>query len=197
MSGLQELIATMATTAGPRVLATFLRPGADGPGPVLRTLPEAVPEGLRDCFREVLAGGAVRILELAPGPELAALLAGAEPCLASGFGGGALVLLERLVPGKLPPWLHGAVHAQRRGGVAVLATVVAREGEAPAEPGERFVYDHHNHGLLPMDGAFSLELHRACERSRAEARALSAGFSFAAGSLQVALEPLPAAVAAP
>ena len=47
-----------------------------------------------------------------------------------------------------------------------------------------------------MDGAFSLELQRACERARAEGRALSAGFSFPAGSLQVALEPLPVAGAA-
>jgi hypothetical protein len=77
--------------------------------------------------------------------------------------------------------------------VAVLATVTARSGQAPAEAAERFVYDHRNHGLLPMDGRFSLELQRACERARTKGAALGADFAFPDGHLQVVLELLPAA----
>ena len=154
MPGLRDLIATLETLASPRILATRLGAGPE-PGPVRRELLEAAPEGtdgFAQAARAVLAGASAQILGAAPGEA-------------------GWVLVERLEPRRLPPWLHCAVQAQARGGVAVLATVTGREGEAPAEAGERFVYDHRNHGLLPMDGRFSLDLQRACERARAQAKA--------------------------
>ena len=195
MPGLQELIAAMDAVSEPRVLATVLGAGED-PGPVRRVLLEAAPASagrFAGAAREVLGGAPARILELEPGPDLDPLLATPDPVP----GGRARVLLERLVPRRLPPWLHCSVQAQGRGGVTVLATVTAQDGTTPAEAGERFVYDHHNHGLLPMDGRFSLDLQRGCERARAKGTTLGAEFAFPDGHLQVVLEPLPAAATTP
>jgi len=152
-----------------------LRTAGDGPGPVRRSLLPAAPGPLAEPRREVLASGRCQVLPLAAG-------AGPEA------GDPAEVLLERLVPGKLPPWLHCSAQILGRGGACVLATVTAGAGDCAA--GDRFVYDERNHGLLPMDGKLSLELQRACDRARAAGRPLWERFELPGGSLRVALEPL-------
>ena len=183
MNDPRELIATMERTGAPAVLATLLRRAADGPGPVRRRLLDSAPAPLGEPVLEVLASGRSRILALEPGPLLDLL---------GGAGDGVQVLLERLLPGKLPPWLHCSAQTLRRGGACVLATVIAQAGDVPAAAGDRFVYDERNHGLLPMDGRFSLELQRACDRARAAGQPVWERFSQPGGSLQVGLEPWPA-----
>ncbi|MDR3669725.1 MAG: nucleotidyltransferase family protein [Holophaga sp.] len=174
MDDLLEIIERLERRSGPVALATLLdgRPGAR------RILEPGA--GLDEPVREVLAGGPSRVL----GAHL------------DGWPDGDL-LLEHLVPGKLPPWLHVCAQVLRRGGSCVLVTVGAVAGPVPYAPGDRFVFDERNHGLLPMDGRFSLELQRACIRARAAGVPVRERFQLAGGSLGILLEPLPSTPAIP
>lgn len=101
------------------------------------------------------------------------------------------VLLERMVPGKLPPWVHFCAQVLRRGETCVLVTVGGVEGGVPYAVGDRFVFDARNHGLLPMDRGFSLELQRACQAAREAGGPIWRRFELPGGALGVALESLP------
>jgi molybdenum cofactor cytidylyltransferase len=167
MAGFLDILGRLERLSGPVALATLLGPGAD---------PRRILEpgtSLDPLVREVLAGGPSRVLgaHLDGWPE-------------------AELLLEPLVPGKLPPWLHYCGQVLRRGGSCVLVTVVAVAGKLPYAVGDRFAYDERNHGLLPMDGRFSLELQRICIRARAQGGPLRERFALADGALDLWLEPL-------
>jgi hypothetical protein len=165
MNDLLELFAHLEQAEGPVVLATPL--ALDG-------------QGLPPGGWSILAVPAL-------GPEAQAVLASGGARLAAPDAGPAL-LLERIVPGRLPPWLHFCAQHLKRGSSCVLATVAAVQGDLPYTVGERFSYDEHNHGMLPMDGRFSLELQRACLRARAAGRPVRERFSFPAGALELNLE---------
>ena len=168
MDGFGDFPGRLEQISGPVVLATRLRPDGDG-GP---------------C-------GARRILEAAAGAPATDFDEAVQGTVVTGrsrmLGG---ELLERMVPGKLPPWVHFCSQVARRGGACVLATVATVEGDLPYALGDRFVYDERNHGLRPMDGRFSLELQRGCQRAREAGEPAWERFDLPGGSLGVALEPL-------
>jgi hypothetical protein len=188
MDDLLDIKAKLDQAERPAALATVLRgQGADCPGPGTRRLLEGPDQP--GVIGELLASGQDRVLAREPAPGLERMLAGPE--------GAAMILLERLVPGKLPPWMHFSCQVLRRGGACVLATVASVAGPVPYQVGERFVYDERNHGLLPMDGGFSLELQRGCIRTREAGRPLWERFEVPGGALELLLEPLAAASPAP
>jgi hypothetical protein len=171
MDDLLETIARLEQSPGPVVLATLLRgEGHSGIRRILRSAEGAVGEAL--------AGGRSRVLGPEDGLEL------------DGWRDG-LVLLERMMPGQLPPWVHFCGQVLRRGGSCVLATVGTVEGAIPYAAGDRFAYDERNHGLLPMDGRFSLELQRGCLRARAAGASSWERLPLGDGALGMLLEPLP------
>jgi hypothetical protein len=187
MEDLQAIFTRLGQLTGPVALATLLR--VVGPGP---TRP-----------------GARFILDLAGPTGNSALERTLHALLASGrselitvdsslWPGAATVLLERMVPGHLPPWYHLCAQVLKRQGACVLATVATVTGDAgfAHAVGDRYVYDEHNHGLLPIDGTFSLELQRACIRTRASGGCGWERFELPGGVLEVALELLPAPIPA-
>ena len=189
MDDLLDIKARMDGADRPAALATLLQGEGSGcPAPGARVLagPGDPAPGILD---EVLATGLARVISREPAAGLERMLAGPE--------GAALILLERLVPGKLPPWVHFSCQVLRRGGACVLATVGSVAGELPYRVGDRFVYDERNHGLLPMDGGFSLELQRGCIRAREAGQPVWERFPLQGGALELLLEPLSAAVPAP
>jgi hypothetical protein len=176
MNDPRNLLTTLAGRPGPTLLATLLE-GGRGDAPLGAW-----------AFLEPPAPGA-------PGPA-AAVLADGRPRMADRAGASSLpwpeagrVLLERLLPGQLPPWLHVSALALGRGEACVLATVTAATGTAPCHPGERFVYDQRNHGLLPVDGRFSLELQRAALRARAAGTPGLERITVPGGEVEAALQP--------
>jgi xanthine/CO dehydrogenase XdhC/CoxF family maturation factor len=182
MGELQDIIGRLERIGGPVALATLLK--VDGPGPgragarrILVAAGGAPVTALDEALQGVAVTGRTRMLAGVSGPEL-------DP-----WRGG--VLLERMVPGKLPPWVHFCAQVLRRGGACVLATVGAVEGDVPYALGDRFVYDERNHGLLPMDGRFSLDLQRGCEKVREAGQPAWKRFDLPGGSLGICLEPLP------
>ena len=183
MDPLLELFAQLERIGRPAVLATLLR--ADGPG-LRRILGEAEAAGPAQA---VLASGRSRTVAMDLDPAFARFWPGLD----------GAVLLEPMIPGRLPPWLHFCTQQLKRGGGCVLATVAAVAGALPYAVGDRYGYDDRDHGLLPMDGRFSLELHRACQRVRAATHPIRERFPFPGGSLELILEPLGprAALAAP
>jgi hypothetical protein len=188
MVDLLDMKAKLDGAERPAALATVLKAeGADCPPPGTRCLLEGPDQPA--VIGEVLASGQSRMLAREPAPGLERMLAGAE--------GAAMILLERLLPGKLPPWIHFSCQVLRRGGACVLATVASVAGPVPYQVGDRFVYDERNHGLLPMDGGFSLELQRGCIRAREAGRPVLERFELPGGALELLLEPLAAATPAP
>ena len=182
MDDLLNLFARLEQSPRPLILATLLK--VDGAGPVragarriLAAAGGAPVTALDEALQGVAVTGRTRMLAGVSGPEL-------DP-----WRGG--VLLERMVPGKLPPWMHFCAQVLRRGGACVMATVGALEGDVPYALGDRFVYDERNHGLLPMDGRFSLDLQRGCEKVREAGQPAWKRFDLTGGSLGICLEPLP------
>ena len=110
-------------------------------------------------------------------------------CRLAGAPGGRL-LLERLTPRKLPPWLNFCAQVLDKGKRCVLVTVCALEGEVPFALGDHFAYDERNHGLLPMDGKISLEMQRLCEAAREGGANCRVSLTVPGGSLALLLEPL-------
>jgi len=175
MAGLLDLYAKLEQVSGPVALATPLHRSRPGLALGRRLLEPGGATGFREADLEaLLASGTSRMLA-GPVPET-----------------GTEYLLERLVPGKLPPWLHCSCQVLRRGGACVLATVGSVAGDLPYGIGDHFVYDERNHGLLPMDAGFSLELQRACQRAREAGGPVWVDFPFPAGTLGLCLEPLAA-----
>jgi CTP:molybdopterin cytidylyltransferase MocA len=155
-------------------LQALLKDVNAGPGPaVLATRVEG--EGL-----------GTRLLEA--GPDAQEVLA-TGACRLAGT-----VLLERLTPRKLPPWLNFCTQVLDKGKRCVLVTVCALAGEVSFALGDHFAYDERNHGLLPMDGKVSLELQRLCEAARAEGIPVRVVLAVPGGSLELLLEPLVPAV---
>jgi hypothetical protein len=192
MTDLLELFANLEQAEGPVVLATPLAldgPGLPPGGWFILAAAAAIP-ALGAEVQAVLAAGGTRQATLELGPALPL------PALA-GRTGTATLLLERIVPGKLPPWLHFCAQQLKRGSSCVLATVAAVAGGLPYAVGERFSYDERSHGMLPMDGRFSLELQRACLRARAAGQPIRERFSFPSGALELNLELLGAQAQGP
>jgi CTP:molybdopterin cytidylyltransferase MocA len=159
---------------------------------------------LQTILADVNAGPGPAVLATrVEGPDAGTRLLGhglpAEDVLATGGcrlaqdGGGAL-LLERLVPRKLPPWLNFGAQVLDKGKSCVLVTVCAVGGDVPFALGDHFAYDERNHGLLPMDGKVSLELQRLCEAARLDGVPCRRNLAVAGGRLEVLLEPLSPAV---
>ncbi|GEM_PF-1379531 len=172
-----EIIERLECLSAPVVLATLLKVNDDS-GQVRagarRILESAPGEGLEEAAEGVLVSGRPLVITGEPG----------------GWPGAAAILLERVVPGRLPPWMHLGAQAARRAGTCVLATVGVVEGPVPYAVGDRFVYDERNHGLLPMDGRFSLDLQRGCQKVREAGQPRWQRFDLQGGSLGVCLEPL-------
>ncbi|MCE1228461.1 MAG: XdhC family protein [Firmicutes bacterium] len=99
-------------------------------------------------------------------------------------------LRESLVPGHFPPWLHFCAQQLRKGRACVLATVVETQGSTGLSLGDRFAYDEKNHGLLPMDPAFSLDLGRFCDRVRDTGSLQQHRFTFPQGTATLVIEGL-------
>ena len=138
---------------------------------------------------------ATRLRGSSPGERSLAHGLPAEDLLASGASRlgqwqGTEVLLERLMPRKLPPWLNFCSQILDKGRTCVLATVGQVQGELPYALGDHFAYDERNHGLLPMDARLSLDLQRACEEVRTTARAAWVSLEVPGGRLDLLLEPL-------
>jgi xanthine/CO dehydrogenase XdhC/CoxF family maturation factor len=159
MKDFLEICAAVAALAEPAALATLVRvKGSSYRQPGARMLfgPEGIRTGIisAGCLEtDILAR--VQSVLASEGPQLAAYDMGSDLDLVWGTGmgcqGKADVLLERVAPGRLPPWmdLASAMIRQRRTGV--LATVFAARGAGPV-PGEHFLYDHTGRGLLPAPG---------------------------------------------
>ena len=81
-----------------------------------------------------------------------------------------------------------------KGKTCVLVTVCGVVGDPAYALGDHFAYDERNHGLLPMDRGFSLELQHEVEAVRLgrEVRLLS--LTVPGGALRLLLEPLTPAV---
>jgi hypothetical protein len=178
MTEFLDIIGRLETIPGPVALATLLAGTGAGARLILEAAAGAPATELEEAVQGVVAGGRTRMLEGPLGPEWGA------------WQGAAGVLLERMVPGKLPPWVHFCAQVLRRGASCVLATVSAVEGDIPYALGDRFAYDERHHGLLPMDGRFSLELQRGCDQARQAAQPVWRRFELASGALGMALEPL-------
>ena len=172
MMRLEAILAAVNAGSGPAVLATLLGPaGALEPG--ARFLAHAMPsEDVLATGRSRLAHGAV------------------DPAWGPGGEGEGEFLMERLVPRKLPPWINFCCQVLDNGKTCVLATVTRVEGEVPYALGDHFAYDERNHGLLPMDRAFSLQLQHAVEEARLAGTARLASLPVPGGSLGILLEPL-------
>ena len=141
-----------------------------------------VLQGERAGVRRILAPEAGTGEEL-DGATRAVMAAGRPQLLPTGE------LVEPVVPGRLPPWMHFCAQLLRRGETGVLATVGRVSGDLAYAVGDRFAYDARHHGLLPMDGRFSLELQRACDAARASGGPAWRRFELPSGSLDMALEP--------
>jgi len=175
-----EIIERLERLAAPVVLATLLKVNDAGQvqAGARRILEGAPGEGLEEAAQGVLVSGRPLVITGEPG----------------GWPGAAAILLERVVPGRLPPWMHFCAQVARRGGACVMATVGVVEGPVPYAVGDRFVYDERNHGLLPMDGRFSLDLQRGCQKVREAGQPRWRRFDLQGGSLGICLEPLVFAV---
>jgi len=98
--------------------------------------------------------------------------------------------MTALRPIPQPAWVPWSAMVLARGQSCVLARVCKVEGDADYQLGECFGYDERNHGLLPRDGRFSLELQRACDRARQAGAPCWERFTVPGGALEVFLEPL-------
>jgi len=165
MGELLDIIGRLERIPGPVALATLLEGEGAGSRRILESAGGAPGTALEEAVQGVLVSGRSQVL--------------------------ADALLERMVPGKLPPWVHFCAQVLRRREACVLVTVGLVEGNVPYAVGDRFVYDARNHGLLPMDGRFSLELQRACAQAREAGGPAWRRFDLPSGALGVALEPLP------
>ena len=160
-----DLLGRLERISGPVALGTQLKgEGTAGTRRILEAAPGAPATELEEVVQGVVVSGRTRLLE-------------GE-------------LLERMVPGKMAPWMHFCAQVGRRGGACVLATVGSVEGSIPYAVGDRFVYDERNHGLLPMEGRFSLELQRGCQRAREAGAPVWERFDVPGGSLGIGLEPM-------
>ncbi len=189
MDAFMDIIGRLERIPGAVALATLLQ--GNGPGGaragarrILEATAGAPATDLEEAVQGVVVSGESRILAGGLGPAW------------GGWQGAGAVLVERVVPGKLPPWVHFSSQVLRRGGACVLVTVGVVEGDLPYAVGDRFVYDERNHGLLPMDGRFSLELQRGCQRIREAGQPAWERFDLPGGALGIALEPLAAGPAA-
>jgi xanthine dehydrogenase accessory factor len=99
-----------------------------------------------------------------------------------GCNGAVDVLLERIDPGALPDYLKRVAQAMARRQTVVLATVFARNGDAPVEIGTRVVMDSelNSHPLLP--------LHNAARQSLRDGRSQVITVNFDRGSARVFCE---------
>jgi len=183
MDDLLDIFARLEGAPGPTALATLLKGSGAGSARIGARLILKAAEGapgteLEATVQDVVVGGEAQVLAGEFGPEWGA------------WRGAVEVLVERMVPGKLPPWLHFCSQVLRRGGNCVLATVGEVEGGAPYALGDRFAYDERNHGLLPMDARLSLDLQRACQAVRETGQPAWRRFDLPCGALGVGLEPI-------
>lgn len=178
MTEFLDIMGQLETLPGPRALATLLKGEGAGARQILEATGGAPATELQEAVQGVVVSGRPRMLPGALGAEWGV------------WQGCAGVLLERMVPGKLPPWVHFCAQVARRGGACVLATVGVVEADIPYALGDRFAYDEHHHGLLPMDGRFSLELQRGCEKARLAGGPVWRRFDLGSGALGILLEPL-------
>jgi xanthine/CO dehydrogenase XdhC/CoxF family maturation factor len=196
MKGFQEICAAVEALAEPAALATLVRvKGSSYRQPGARMLfgPEGIRTGIisAGCLEtDILAR--VQSVLASEGPQLAAYDMGSDLDLVWGTGmgcqGKADVLLERVAPGPLPPWmdLASAMIRQRRTGF--LATVFAARGAAGPVPGEHFLYDDAGSGLLPGPGPLAEAL--AAARSQAAGAPGSLTLRLGEEELELLVEPI-------
>lgn len=77
---------------------------------------------------------------------------------------GISCLLEPVTPGRLAPWMHFALQLQAQGKPGVTAVIASADGgskgEWPYQVGDTFALDAHSHGLVPLENALNIALHR-------------------------------------
>ena len=161
MSRLQAILEAVNAGPGPAVLATRVA----GPAP-LELGSRQLAHGL--SAEDVLATGQCRLAQAQAGA----------------------FLLERLLPRKLPPWINFCSQVLDKGKTCVLVTVCAVAGEPEYGLGDHFAYDERNHGLLPMDRGFSLELQHEVEAVRLAREVRLLSLEVSGGRLELLLEPL-------
>lgn len=129
-------------------------------------------------------------------PTLVRYDLGAELDMVWGTGmgceGKAEILLEPMLPGKLPPWVHFCSQQLERRKRCVLITVLGIEGETmPYALGDRFAYDERSHhGLLPIDAGLSVALSRASTRALEQGTSFRERFQVPGGFLDLLIETL-------
>lgn len=198
MTSAIKVFGSLKELAEPSVLATLVgvegssyrMPGAHlllgTEGPQAGNLSAGCLEAdLQARVQEVLASGQPRLVTYDLGSEL-------DLVWGTGMGceGKAEILLEPILPGRLAPWVHFCAQQLERRRTCALATVVAVRGDAAFAIGDRFAYDDHDHGLLPINGTLSIELGRACAQVREKGRSARQVFQVPSGEVDFLVEPI-------
>jgi len=195
VKGFTEICAAVEHLAGPAALATLVRvKGSSYRQPGARMLfgPEGIRTGVisAGCLEtDILAR--VQAVLASSGPQLAAYDLGSDLDLVWGTGmgcqGRADVLLERVAPGPLPPWMDRCAALAARRGAGALVTVFAVRGESDARPGDHFLFEDGGPGLPPA-GPLAAVLAAAAARAGTGPGALT--LKAGAAELEVLLEPI-------
>ena len=75
------------------------------------------------------------------------------------------LILPLMADPRAEPWVRFCAQCLERDRSCVLVTVLEATPGGPCSPGEHFVYDGDGHGLLPLDRAFSVTLHRLTQEA--------------------------------
>lgn len=196
MRGFGEIAAALRTLPEPSALATLVRTKGSSyrkPGARMVFRPGGLQEGgiSAGCMETDVKERVAAVLE-GRRPLLVTFDLGSEIDLIWGTGmgcaGRADVLLERVEPGAVPPWLEHCERLFRERKSGLLATVFGARGEVPAAPGDRFVFED-GRPLQPVPPALEAPLRGV--QGGAEARTLR----LEGGEVDLLLEPIAPPVA--
>ncbi len=191
MRGFGEIAAGLRTLPEPSALATLVRTKGSSyrkPGARMVFRPGGLQQGgiSAGCMETDVKERVAAVLE-GRNPLLVTFDLGSEIDLIWGTGmgcaGRAEVLLERVEPGCVPPWLAHCERLARDRKSGLLATVFGARGEVPVSPGDRFVFEE-GRPLQPVPSALEAPLRAPVPA--AEARTLR----LEGGEADLLLEPL-------
>ncbi|BDU74936.1 XdhC family protein [Mesoterricola silvestris] len=182
MRGPGEIAAALRSLAEPSALATLVRTKGSSyrkPGARMVFHPGGLQQGgiSAGCMETDVKERVAAVLE-SRHPLLVTFDLGSEIDLIWGTGmgcaGRAEVLLERMEPGQVPPWLEHAERLARERGSGLLATVFGTRGEVPAAPGDRFLFEG-DRSLLPAPPALEAALRTPPAHAEARTARLEGG----------------------